>query len=98
MGYCVGMLDDPVTRAALTVFIVVFFITLMAIAVMYLLIRSGERGKPKPPHKAQMWLAGIIGIAVPLLILTYALLFSPSARLTPQQLHQQELQKTHQAP
>ena len=40
-----------------------------------------------------MWLAGLIGIAVPLLILAYALVFSPSARLTPQQLHQQELQK-----
>ena len=40
-----------------------------------------------------MLLAGIIGIAVPLLILAYAVLFSPSARMTPEQLHQQELKK-----
>jgi len=87
------MLDDPVTRKALTVFIVVFFALLIAGTVLYVSMRAGEKGPPKPPHKAQMWLAGLIGIGVPLLIFAYALLFSPSARLTPQQLHQQEMQK-----
>ena len=87
------MLDDPVTKAALTVFIVVFFAIIIALSVLYLLIRAGEKGPPKPPAKGQMWLAGIIGIAVPLLILAYAVLFSPSARMTPEQLHQQELKK-----
>jgi ABC-type Fe3+ transport system permease subunit len=87
------MLDDPVTRSALIVIVTVFFALVIAITVMYLLIRSGEKGAPKPPHKAQMWLAGLIGIAVPLLVLAYALVFSPSARLTPQQLHQQEIEK-----
>ena len=87
------MLDDPVTRSALIVIIAVFFATVIAVTIMYLLIRSGEKGAPKPPHKAQLWLAGITGIAVPLLVLAYALVFSPSARLTPQQLHQQEIEK-----
>ena len=87
------MLDDPVTKAALTVFIVVFFAIVIALSVLYLLIRAGEKGPPKPPAKGQMLLAGIIGIAVPLLILAYAVLFSPSARMTPEQLHQQELKK-----
>ncbi|MHC3993746.1 hypothetical protein ACXWTF_02890 [Thiomicrolovo sp. ZZH C-3] len=88
------MLDDPVTRAAMVVFVTVFFATLIAIAVMYLLIRAGEKGPPKPPHKGQIWLAGLIGIGIPLLMLAYALLFSPSARLTPQQLHQQQIEKS----
>jgi len=87
------MLDDPVTKAALTVFIVVFFAIVIALTVLYLIIRAGEKGQPKPPHKGQMWLAGLIGIALPLLILAYAVIFSPSARMTPEQLHQQELKK-----
>ena len=87
------MLDDPVTKAALTVFIVVFFAIVIALTVLYLLIRAGEKGPPKPPAKGQMWLAGLIGIALPLLILAYAVIFSPSARMTPEQLHQQELKK-----
>jgi drug/metabolite transporter (DMT)-like permease len=78
----------------MAVFVTVFFATLIAIAVMYLLIRAGEKGPPKPPHKGQMWLAGVIGIGIPLLMLAYALLFSPSARLTPRQLHQQQMQQS----
>ena len=85
------MLDDPVTRSALAVIITVIFATLIAGTVLYLMIRAGERGAPKPPHKGQMWLAGIIGIAVPMLVLAYALLFSPAARMTPRQLHQTEM-------
>ena len=54
---------------------------------MYLAIRSGEKGQPRPPHRGQMWLAGLIGIAVPALLLLYALFFSPSATLTPGQMH-----------
>jgi len=86
------MIDDPVTRSALTVIFIVFLATLVAGAVMYLLIRSGEK-MPLPPHRIQMWLAGIIGIGIPLLLLAYALLLSPSARLTPKELHQQQMQK-----
>lgn len=91
------MLDDPTTRAALIVFATVLFATVIAIAVLYLLIRSGEKGAPKPPHKGQLWLAGIIGIGVPMLILAYALLFSPSATLDPQQLHKQELKQERES-
>ena len=87
------MLDDPVTVSALIVLIVVFFGLLIALTTLYLLIRSGERGEPKPPHKGQMWLAGLIGIVVPLLILAYAVAFSPAAKLSPDRLHQQELKK-----
>jgi len=86
------MFDDPVIHASVIVFTVVFFATLIAIAVLYLLIRSGEKGEPTTPHKGQIWLAALIGIAVPLLVLAYAVLFSP-ARMTPKQLHQQELEK-----
>lgn len=91
--YRESMLNDPVTQAALTVFIVVFFVIVIALSVLYLLIRAGEKGPPQPPHKGQMWLAGLIGIALPMLILAYAVLFSPSARLTPDQLHEQEMRK-----
>ena len=90
-------MNDPVTQAALTVFIVVFFVLLIALSVLYLLIRAGEKGTPQPPHKGQMWLAGLIGIALPMLILAYAVLFSPSARLTPDQLHRLEMQKAQDA-
>lgn len=86
------MLDDPVIRSAFTVIGTVFFGTVTAITVLYLLIRSGEKGKPRPPHKNQLWMAGIIAIAVPLLVLVYALFFSPAAQLSPQQLHQKERQ------
>lgn len=88
------MLEDPVTKAALIVIATVFFGVIIAISVLYLLIRADEHGQPKPPHKMQMLLAAVIGIAVPFLILAYALLFSPSARMTPQKLHQMEMQKT----
>jgi len=87
------MFDDPVIHASVIVFIVVFFAVLIAIAVLYVLIRTGEKGEARTPHKGQIWLAALIGIAVPLLILAYAVLFSPSARMTPKQLHQQELEK-----
>jgi drug/metabolite transporter (DMT)-like permease len=87
------MLDDPVTKAALTVFVIVFIAIVIALTVLYLIVRSGEKGPPKPPHKGQMLLAGIIGVAIPLLILAYAVVFSPSARLTPEQLHKLEMQK-----
>ena len=89
------MLDDPVTRSALIVLFSVFIVTLIAITVMYLLIRAGEKGLRRPPHKVQMWLAAIIGVVIPLIVLAYALAFSPSARLMPQQLHEQELQQMH---
>ncbi len=90
------MLDDTVTRTALIVITAVFFITVITIAILYLLIRAGEKGARGAPHKGQMWLAGAIGIALPLLMLGYALLLSPSARLSPKQLHRQILLKEKQ--
>lgn len=87
-------MNDPVTASALTVIVIALLGTLVTLALLYRAMQPGaKRRRPSAPHRKQLWLAALIGIGVPLLLLAYALLLSP-ASLSPDQLHHRMLQDT----
>lgn len=87
-------MNDPVITSALSVMIFAFLATVAVLLLLFWLMRPEKRGRaaaaPEPSLKPQIVLAIIIGIVVPAAILLYALVFSPLATLTPDEMHRGE--------
>lgn len=89
------MMNDPVILTAFSVYFAAFTVTVVTLFVIYRLVRTQKPKTPTPEEMGngrQSLLAIAIGIVVPTSLLVYALFFSPLARLSPDEMHQRELE------
>ena len=89
------MTNDPVIITAFAVYFAAFTVTVVTLFAIYRIVRTEKPQAPTPEEMGsgrQSLLALAIGVGVPASLLVYALFFSPMARLSPEEMHERQME------